>query len=263
MPKIPQQHPKAIPNKSYKLSGSFAKRATTLIGIFCIKLAESAAFRAATSGRVDYYRRSAVGNIPAGGDVASLTQRIGELSAELASEQLGYEDLRRKYYDGEDDLAHLRDERDHFFESKSLVGKPTTRDLILKLPNKIPQTVTNEDEEMLSAVVLTQSKPRRERRSQCSVSPCVNETQCLQKSYLTVDIVPPRATLSIAMKLRTHNATINWDYQLLEGAKKPTPTSRRLRKLPRPSNTCRWLAYCKTSTILVLTPEICPGLRSR
>ncbi|KAE9384331.1 hypothetical protein BT96DRAFT_1008186 [Gymnopus androsaceus JB14] len=69
-------------------------------------------FRAATSGRVNYYRRSAVGNIPAGGDVASLTQRIGELSAELASEQLGYEDLHRKYYDGEDNLARLRDERD-------------------------------------------------------------------------------------------------------------------------------------------------------
>ncbi|KAE9392565.1 hypothetical protein BT96DRAFT_1000207 [Gymnopus androsaceus JB14] len=69
-------------------------------------------FRAATSGRVDYYRQSAVGIIPAGGDVASLTQRIGELSAELASEQLGYEDLHRKYYDGEDDLACLRDERD-------------------------------------------------------------------------------------------------------------------------------------------------------
>ncbi|KAE9390230.1 hypothetical protein BT96DRAFT_946279 [Gymnopus androsaceus JB14] len=69
-------------------------------------------FRAATSRHVDYYRRSAVGNIPAGGDVASLTQRIGELSAELASEQLGYEDLHRKYYDGEDNLAHLRDERD-------------------------------------------------------------------------------------------------------------------------------------------------------
>ncbi|KAE9397191.1 hypothetical protein BT96DRAFT_941129 [Gymnopus androsaceus JB14] len=69
-------------------------------------------FRAATSGRINYYRWSAVGNIPAGGDIASLTQRIGELSAELASEQLGYEDLRRKYYDGEDDLIRLRDEQD-------------------------------------------------------------------------------------------------------------------------------------------------------
>ncbi|KAE9388761.1 hypothetical protein BT96DRAFT_1003896 [Gymnopus androsaceus JB14] len=63
-------------------------------------------FRAATSGR------SAVENVPAGGDVASLTQRIGELSAELASEQLGYEDLYRKYYNGEDNLARVRDEQD-------------------------------------------------------------------------------------------------------------------------------------------------------
>ncbi|KAE9391580.1 hypothetical protein BT96DRAFT_945272 [Gymnopus androsaceus JB14] len=89
-------------------------------------------FRAATSGCVDYYRRSAVGNIPAGGDVASLTQRIGELSAELASKQLGYEDLHRKYYDD----RHGKRKR-------------TTRDG----PSMAPTTASsqNKDEEMLSS----------------------------------------------------------------------------------------------------------------
>ncbi|KAE9388091.1 hypothetical protein BT96DRAFT_947867 [Gymnopus androsaceus JB14] len=93
-----------------------------------------------------------VENMPAGGDIASLTQCIGELSAELASEQLGYKDLHCKCYDGEDNPAHVQDEQDRLhasFESKSLSRKPTPRDLILKYPNTTPQTVTNKDEEML------------------------------------------------------------------------------------------------------------------
>ncbi|KAE9395477.1 hypothetical protein BT96DRAFT_997597 [Gymnopus androsaceus JB14] len=58
--------------------------------------------------------QSAVGNIPAGGDIVSLTKCISKLSAELASEQLRYKDLCHKYYDGEGDLTHAS------FKSKSL-----------------------------------------------------------------------------------------------------------------------------------------------
>lgn len=45
MPKIRQQHPETIPNKSYKLLWSFAKRPRTLIIIFCKSLAISSGGR--------------------------------------------------------------------------------------------------------------------------------------------------------------------------------------------------------------------------
>ncbi|KAE9383863.1 hypothetical protein BT96DRAFT_950985 [Gymnopus androsaceus JB14] len=68
MPKIRQQHPEAIPNKSYKLSGSFAKRATTIIAIFCKSLATSSALarvsRISRREFLGWYKEYLHGGIP-------------------------------------------------------------------------------------------------------------------------------------------------------------------------------------------------------